>query len=130
MKSFCLTDIGIQRNMNQDFVYASDQPVGKLPNLYIVADGMGGHKAGDVASQMAVLLLGRVRLGPRTEKFLKLIPYTAMSALVFPGVFSMDASRPWIGLAGVVVSAALAWRKCPVVVCVLAGIAVVFLLLL
>ena len=29
-------------------------PVGNLPNLYIVADGMGGHKAGDLASSYAV----------------------------------------------------------------------------
>ena len=54
MKSFCLTDVGIKRDMNQDFVYASDQRVGCLPNLYIVADGMGGHNAGDFASRHAV----------------------------------------------------------------------------
>ena len=54
MKSYCRTDIGIKRNMNQDFVYASDQPVGPLLNLYIVADGMGGHAAGDYASRCAV----------------------------------------------------------------------------
>jgi protein phosphatase len=40
--------------VNQDYVYASDTPVGNLPNLYIVADGMGGHKAGDLASSYAV----------------------------------------------------------------------------
>ena len=54
MRSYCLTDIGTVRKMNQDFVYASDQPVGILPNLYIVADGMGGHAAGDYASRCAV----------------------------------------------------------------------------
>lgn len=54
MKSYCLTDVGVKRSMNQDFVYASDQPVGNLSNLYIVADGMGGHKAGDLASRYAV----------------------------------------------------------------------------
>ena len=54
MKSYCLTDVGVKRNMNQDFVYASDEPVGPLPNLYIVADGMGGHNAGDFASRCAV----------------------------------------------------------------------------
>ncbi|MBR5509843.1 MAG: Stp1/IreP family PP2C-type Ser/Thr phosphatase [Lachnospiraceae bacterium] len=49
-----MTDIGRRRKVNQDYVYASDQPVGNLPNLYIVADGMGGHKAGDLASSYAV----------------------------------------------------------------------------
>ena len=54
MKSFALTNVGTQRKVNQDFVYASDQPVGNLPNLLIVADGMGGHAAGDYASRCAV----------------------------------------------------------------------------
>lgn len=54
MKSYCLTDVGVKRSMNQDFVYASDQPVGNLSNLYIVADGMGGHNAGDLASRYTV----------------------------------------------------------------------------
>lgn len=52
--SIAMTDIGRKRKVNQDYVYASDFPVGNLPNLYIVADGMGGHKAGDLASSYAV----------------------------------------------------------------------------
>lgn len=43
--SVAMTDIGRRRKVNQDYVYASDQPVGNLPNLYVVADGMGGHRA-------------------------------------------------------------------------------------
>ena len=34
-------------------MFASDTPVGPLPNLLIVADGMGGHQAGDMASRYA-----------------------------------------------------------------------------
>ncbi len=54
MLSYGKTDIGLKRSMNQDNVFYSDEPLGNLPNLYIVADGMGGHKAGDYASSYAV----------------------------------------------------------------------------
>ena len=54
LKTCSLTDIGRKRKVNQDYIYASEQPVGNLPNLFIVADGMGGHKAGDYASKYAV----------------------------------------------------------------------------
>lgn len=54
MKTFSITDTGITRDMNQDYYFSSDTPVGNLPNLYIVADGMGGHKAGDYASRYTI----------------------------------------------------------------------------
>lgn len=54
MHSFSITDIGMRRKMNQDFVYSSDGSVGNLPDLYILADGMGGHQAGDFASRFTV----------------------------------------------------------------------------
>lgn len=54
MKSSGKTDVGTKRNNNQDCIFFSDTPIGPLPNLYIVADGMGGHRAGDTASRMAI----------------------------------------------------------------------------
>lgn len=54
MKSSGITDKGCKRNSNQDCIFFSDEPIGTLPNLYIVADGMGGHRAGDKASRMAI----------------------------------------------------------------------------
>ena len=54
LKTFSITDIGRKRKINQDFVYTQEQPIGNLPNLFIVADGMGGHNAGDYASKAAV----------------------------------------------------------------------------
>ena len=54
MKTFSITDIGRLRETNQDYVYTSDTPVGALPNLFLVADGMGGHNAGDYASKYTV----------------------------------------------------------------------------
>ncbi|MBP1754361.1 MAG: hypothetical protein H6Q59_759 [Firmicutes bacterium] len=54
MKAFSITDIGERRRINQDYVFCSNDAIGKLPNLFIVADGMGGHNAGDYASRYCV----------------------------------------------------------------------------
>ena len=51
MRAYSITDTGILRTMNQDYYFTADSPVGNLPNLFIVADGMGGHKAGEYASR-------------------------------------------------------------------------------
>ena len=45
-----LTDVGLQRDHNEDAI-ASDDSMG----FVVLADGMGGYKAGEVASEMAVL---------------------------------------------------------------------------
>ena len=54
IKSYAITDIGRKRQLNQDFIYLSETPIGNLPNVFIVADGMGGHNAGAYASRYAV----------------------------------------------------------------------------
>ena len=54
MRVFGKTDVGLVRRINEDFLYYSRVPVGAFPNLFIVADGMGGHNAGDFASRYAI----------------------------------------------------------------------------
>ncbi|QOR68516.1 Stp1/IreP family PP2C-type Ser/Thr phosphatase [Cytobacillus suaedae] len=55
MKSFFLTDRGKVRQHNEDSCGVFTNKDGDL--LAIVADGMGGHRAGDVASQMTISTL-------------------------------------------------------------------------
>ena len=54
MDTFSITDTGKLRSGNQDCIYCRNDVVGSLPNLFMVADGMGGHKAGDTASRMCI----------------------------------------------------------------------------
>lgn len=54
MKTFSMTHIGQRRETNQDYMFTSETAVGNLPNLFLVADGMGGHAAGDYASRFTV----------------------------------------------------------------------------
>lgn len=67
VKAFGKTDVGMMRTINQDSIFMSVSPIGKLQNLFIVADGMGGHKAGDVASRVAI------------ENFVKYVQTTHMT---------------------------------------------------
>lgn len=69
MRAYALTDVGIRRNTNQDYVYFTEKSVGNLPNILMVADGMGGHKAGEVASEQAVnAVLQSIRENKSTDK--------------------------------------------------------------
>lgn len=56
MEISLVTDIGQKRSNNQDFIghYSNQSAI----SLIILADGMGGHKAGNIASQLAVTDLG------------------------------------------------------------------------
>ncbi len=48
---FAKSDIGKSREINQDYYYISQDT--DVPRLYILADGMGGYKGGEIASKLA-----------------------------------------------------------------------------
>lgn len=54
MKSFGRSDVGLKRANNEDSFLAQDTELHSLPNLFIVADGMGGHNAGEFASAESI----------------------------------------------------------------------------
>ena len=56
MKSFYLTDTGKVRSHNEDSVTILKNQTGEY--LMMVADGMGGHRKGEVASSIALTQLG------------------------------------------------------------------------
>ena len=52
MEISLLTDVGQKRTNNQDYVNHYVNRAGRT--MIILADGMGGHRAGNIASEMAV----------------------------------------------------------------------------
>ena len=52
IKAHGKSDVGVVREMNQDYYYISDDQ--NEVKLYILADGMGGYKGGEIASKLAV----------------------------------------------------------------------------
>ena len=91
MISYGATDIGRRRKINQDALFFSDKPVGCFPNLYIVADVMGGHKAGDKASSYAVSRF--VELAKTTEKTMPLMVMEKLICQVNKEVYQMSESQ-------------------------------------
>ena len=62
---------------------------------------------------LPAIWMERLHFGPRFEIFLNLIPYTAMAALIFPGIRTVDSGRPWIGFR----SACTSLRSLPATFC-------------
>lgn len=89
-------------------------------NILLLIFAMGAVTYGSRA--LPGFLIDKMNFSPRAEQFLKLIPYTAMTALIFPGILTVDAARPEIGVVGAVVVIALAWRNAPLLVCVVGAI--------
>lgn len=61
-KSASVSEAGLVREVNEDACRARDEA-----GIWVVADGLGGHQAGDVASSMVVRVADQVPVGPSLE---------------------------------------------------------------
>ncbi len=68
------------------------------------------------------VIIDKLTIPPKAEKFLRMIPYTAMAALIFPGILTVDRLHPAVGIVGSAAAAILVWKKAPVIFCAAAAI--------
>lgn len=69
------------------------------------------------------LLTDKIKFGKKFKKYLELIPYAAMAALIFPGVIGVDGEHWIIGAAGALVAILLSLiKKMPIAVVVIAAV--------
>ena len=99
MEAFGQTDVGCKRSVNQDAFY-----IDKNSSIFIVADGMGGHRAGDLASHLAIqsiisFLNNQVELDYETQTLEEIIMIErelCRLAVIYANnqVFQMAENRP------------------------------------
>ena len=75
-----------------------------------------------IPRMLPAAFINSFRFGKGVEKFLRLIPYTAMATLIFPGILSVDAEYWWIGAIGGAVAVILSYFRLPMVVAVIGAI--------
>ena len=95
---YAITDTGRERATNQDYVFASDAETGVLHNLFIVADGMGGHKAGEYASENTVkTVLEEIRSKKEEEPVAAIEKAISRTNQVIYRIASEDESKAGMG---------------------------------
>ncbi len=81
-----------------------------------------------VPRTLPLLLGSEMRLPIWLERWLKLVPYAALGALIFPGILTVDPERPWIGILGGIAAASAAWKWNNFIVSLIAAFLTVYVL--
>jgi serine/threonine protein phosphatase PrpC len=101
------SDVGLLREGNEDSAYAG-------PWLLAIADGMGGHAAGDVASGVAITVLSQLDHQPASQDLIE--PLAAAVATANVTLHEMSAADPSIEGMGTTLTAML-WQDARVALC-------------
>jgi protein phosphatase len=80
LESVAITDIGKKRKLNQDYIHATREKIGNLPNVFIVTDGMGGHNGGELAAKWTIeVMLQQIEASKATNP-VKILDYAIQAA--------------------------------------------------
>lgn len=97
-------------------------------NLWLVIVGM--MLVTYIPRLIPFFMVSERKLPPKLQQFLEYIPYTALGALVIPGVFSAIPGMPAVSIAGISFTFIYGWYKGGLIIPVLGAILIVFLILL
>ncbi|MBQ9112677.1 MAG: AzlD domain-containing protein [Clostridia bacterium] len=90
-------------------------------NVYLLILGM--MLVTYIPRVLPAFIVDKLKFGKRFGKFINMIPYTAMTALIFPGILQTDAEHWYIGAVGGIVAIILAcFKKIPSAVIVMASV--------
>lgn len=76
------------------------------------------------------LMISNRKMPTQLEKFLKLIPYTALGALIFPGGLNAISNYPIVSIISLTLAFIFAWKKGGIIVPVLGSISITYFLLI
>jgi PPM family protein phosphatase len=89
--SFGISDIGLSRKKNEDY-WSSIPEI----NLFLLADGMGGHRAGEIAAKKAVEVIEELFLKEKSTTKLETLETKLHQAIIKANqdIFEMSHSEP------------------------------------
>jgi serine/threonine protein phosphatase PrpC len=92
IRSASATHVGLKRTRNEDSLLMRPEA-----GLWAVADGMGGHGFGDVASRMAIDALDGLAVAPSGEALLAAVEHAALAANLDMRAFSESQGHQMMG---------------------------------
>ncbi|SMB91071.1 Branched-chain amino acid transport protein [Desulfonispora thiosulfatigenes DSM 11270] len=99
-----------------------------MNNIYYIIIGM--MVVTYIPRLLPFLFLEKIKLPPKVHRVLTFIPYTALGALIIPGIFTATPSMPIASLLGGAFALVYSWNKGGIIIPVIGAILTTFLVLL